>query len=220
MALLLGLFILHLGVKTMRHLQRSSERATRRHDALLATRILRTVLRAELAMGEPGADWSVDGDSVTLRAFRGSAVICATGAAADRMTVAYAGQRLPDPMKDSVEVTTATGRRLVFELLSTESAVTPCPVAWPPEEGMDWRIAGSVPRDAVFARVFESGSYHLQAAALRYRIGGGGRQPLTPAVWQDAGTGFRLVDSALVLELEPNEGYGAPRSGFLSWTVR
>lgn len=216
-ALLLGLFVVHLGLTTIQRLKGFQERAARRHDTLTASRISRTVLRGELARGEAGVDWIVARDSVAVRAFRGTGAVCPSAGGVDELVVAYRGDRLPDPVKDSVEVTTAEGERAVLDLLSSDPSPGACPGASPGESPTRWRVDGTVPTGTVLGRIFESGSYHLTGAALRYRIGAGGRQPLTPSVWRDAGTGMFIGDSAVVLELEPRPGYGPPRSGFLVW---
>lgn len=216
-ALLLGLFVVHLGLTTIQRLRTFQERSGRRHDTLTATRISRTVLRGELARGLAGVDWTVGRDSVAVRAFRGTGVVCLDGTGADELLVAYRGDRLPDPVKDSVEVTTTAGERAVLDLLSSRPSTAACPGASPVEAPTRWRVDGTIPDGAVLARIFESGSYHLTDAAFRYRIGAGGRQPLTPSVWRDAGTGMSVVDGAVVLELEPRAGYGSRRSGFLVW---
>jgi hypothetical protein len=216
-ALLLGLFVVHLGLTTVLRLRRFQERAERRHDVLVATRISRTVLRGELARGEAGVDWIVGRDSAAVRAFRGTGVVCLRGEGPDELVVAYRGDRLPAPVKDSVEVTTSGGGRVVLDLLSSEPAAGPCPGVASGETPVRWLLGGTVPPDAVLGRVFESGSYHFANAALRYRIGAGGRQPVTPSVWRDAGTGMSVGDSAVVLKLEPRAGWGPSRSGFLVW---
>lgn len=219
-ALLLGAFVVHLGLSTVLSLQRQQERSSRRLEALLASRVASTVLRGELERGRPGRDWSVGPDSVALRAFRGTGVICELGLAAGEIAVAYVGDRLPDPAKDSVEIIDSEGSLAHFDLLDSKPLSRPCIVASTAEALLEWRVDGTVPSDAVVARVFEVGSYHLVGSALRYRIGAGGRQPLTPEVWRDAGTGLALSESAAVMTLEPLPGHGPPRSEFLVWLAR
>ncbi len=214
-ALLLGLFVVHLALTTTQRLERYRERAARRHDALLSTRVARTVLRGELARS--GGDWSVGQDSLGLRAFRGTAVLCQAGAGPAEVVVAYRGDRLPEPTKDSAEVIVGDGGRVVLGLRSAEATALPCAWAAPGESVQLWRLDGSLPAGAVVVRVFETGSYHLTGSALRYRVGAGGRQPLTPEVWRDAGTGFDSRDSLLFLDLAFRPGHGPDRSGFLTW---
>lgn len=216
-ALLLGLFVVHLGLTTLHRLDRFEQRASRRQDALLSTLIARTALRGELARGEAGRDWTVGGDSVALRAFRGTAVVCAVSASGLELVVAYRGDRQPDPAKDSVEVTGADGSITAVRLSSNGPSSAPCPLASAGEVVQAWTVESAVPSGALLVRVFESGSYHLAGSALRYRIGAGGRQPLTPEVWRDAATGLTRSDSAVILELAPFPGYGADRAEFLTW---
>ncbi len=52
----------------------------------------------------------------------------------------------------------------------------------------------------VLARLFERGSYHVSGAALRYRRGRGGRQPLTPEVFDTPPSGFVKEGGSLALE--------------------
>ena len=217
-ALLLGLFLVHLGLETVLRMDRFQERWERRHEALLSSRIARSVLRGELARS--GGAWSSAGDSLRLRASRGTGVVCDVGPAADELLVSFRGDRYGDPTKDSVELVTDQGDITVLALRSSAPAATPCAVGVAGEEARVWRVEGAVPPDVVLARNFEVGSYHLAGSALRYRLGGGGRQPLTPQVWEDAGTRLASVDSALVLELAPRPGYGSSRSDFLWWLAR
>ena len=98
-----------------------------RADELVALRVSRHVLRRELRHGLPGRDWSVDADSLSLRAFRGTAIVCAADSVAAEVVVAYRGDRAPDPSKDSVLLVTADGRSAVRALTGTGVASTPCP---------------------------------------------------------------------------------------------
>lgn len=219
-ALFLGLFVMHLGLLTMHRLDRFEERVSRRHDALLSARITRTVLRGELARGQPARDWSVAADSLALRAFRGMGVVCGAPASAGTLVVAYSGDRRPDPEKDSVELTHADGTTSFARFDGAVPSSAACALATPAESVDEWTLDPPAPGGAVVARVFESGSYHLAGSALRYRIGAGGRQPLTPEVWSDGATGLTVRDSTVVLELGPLPGYGPHRAGFLAWRVR
>ena len=217
-ALLLGLLLVHLGFTTLRRLDRFQEEAGRRQDALVASRIAGTVLRGELARTD--GSWRVSDDSLALRAFRGTGVVCAVGPGADDVVVAYRGDRYGDPSKDSVEIVTTEGSVSVLALRSVAPSAVSCPGALADEEIRGWRVDGAVPVDAVLARIFESGSYHLTGSALRYRIGAGGRQPLTPEVWRDATSGLVASDSVVMLELTPLPGYGRGASAFLGWVGR
>ena len=112
--LLLGVFLVHLAIVTVQRLARFQERAMHRQDVVLATRIARTALRGELARS--GAAWTAAGDSIRLRAFRGTGVVCPTRPAPDALVVAYAGDRRADPLKDSVEVVALEGHVTVVDL--------------------------------------------------------------------------------------------------------
>lgn len=116
--------------------------------------------------------WS--GDSVAVRAFRGSGLPC--GSTADGVFVRYTGDRLPDPAKDSVLIV-GGGLEYALMLFDAGPAAGLC-VALTGETILELTTIGTPPQDAILL-VFESGSYHLSGNALRYRIGAGGRQPLT-----------------------------------------
>ncbi|MDA1103771.1 MAG: hypothetical protein O2956_09275 [Gemmatimonadetes bacterium] len=219
-ALVLGLFVLHLGLDTVGALRRSQARLESRQDALVALRVARHVLRTELGWADGTRDWSADVDSLSLRAFRGTGVICGTVSSTE-VTVAYRGARAPDPTKDSLEVLYADGTvryvALAAALAPGGAAVVGCEAL--AEDGAigSWRFEPALPPGPVVARVFERGSYHLTGSALRYRRGASGRQPLTPEVWIDASTGFRLDGTGVVLEVTPRTDAGPPWRGLLSW---
>ncbi|MBR9989779.1 MAG: hypothetical protein KFH98_08500 [Gemmatimonadetes bacterium] len=116
--------------------------------------------------------WSAD--SLAVRAFRGAGLPC--GSTGGGVIVRYTGDRLPDPAKDSVLI---VGAGLEYALLLFDASPAPglC-AALSGETVLELTTTGTPPQDAVLL-VFESGSYHLTTNALRYRIGAGGRQPLT-----------------------------------------
>lgn len=116
--------------------------------------------------------WS--SDSLAVRAFRGSGLPCGTSPGG--VLVRYTGDRLPDPAKDSVLVVRAAADAAVM-LLAVAPAVGRC-AALAGETILRLETSEPVPLAAVLL-LFESGSYHLSTRALRYRIGSGGRQPLT-----------------------------------------
>lgn len=217
-ALLLGLFLIHLGLTTTAHLRTAGATMGTRLDLLTATRIVRSVLRRELGRGVADRDVVVAGDSLRLRVFRGTGVVCSTDPTASEVMVAYRGDRRPQPAKDSVEVTASDGSLSHQDLVGWSAASTGCPGVAPEEELMMWRLDGPLPAGSVVARLYETGSYHLVAGALRYRIGAGGRQPLTPDVWSR--TDFVVGDSAVRLHLEPRAAVGSTVSEFLVWGRR
>lgn len=215
-ALLLGLFVVHLGLSTMARFRAVQAGLAERTDGLVAMRVGRHLLRSELSHGRPGRDWSVSDDSLVLRAFRGTALVCPYDTASVELTVAYGGDRRPDPSKDSVLLVDALGGREVRALVAVTSAADPCSAADPVAQ-RTWRFDASVPVGTVLARLFERGSYHLNASALRYRRGASGRQPLTPEIWSSE-TRWVRSGGRLVLEAHNRD----PRAGqawslFLSW---
>jgi hypothetical protein len=217
-ALLLGLVVVHLGLDSLRRLGTARERMAARTDALVALRVSRHVLRREMRHGVRGADWEVGGDSLALRAFRGTALVCGNDSSTADLLVSYAGDRDPDPTKDSVLLVTAEGDGSVRALLGTAAPPTAC-------AGLDsagaaaWRLDTPAPAGTVAAKLFERGSYHLSGSALRYRRGAGGRQPLTPEVWS-AGTRWTVTDGRVGVELLPRDSVaGPPWSGLVSAAV-
>ena len=219
MALLLGLFLIHLALTTVTELSARQAEASRRLDALTAARVTRTVLRGELDRGRPD-DWIVRDDSLRLRAFRGTAIVCQVDSSAAALTVGYRGDRLPEPTKDSVELIGGDGSVVRLALDGSTSTSQPCPLAEPGEEVLRWLLSGPPPAEVVVARLFESGSYHLAGSALRYRRGAGGRQPLTPEVWRDPATGFASADSSAFMTLTSTVPQGTVDDEFLVWLRR
>lgn len=219
-ALLLGLFVLHVGLSTLAHVHRAYASMTSRLDALTAGRIARTVLRRELGRGVAPIDWSASADSLRLRAFRGAGFVCAPGRSAEEVVVAYRGDRLPEPAKDSLEVTTVDGVTARFDLESRGAAAAPCLGADSMEVILRLGAPETLPAGAVLVRVFETGSYHFSGGALRYRVGYGGRQPLTPEVWQNRPTGFLPGDSTVRMRWIPDGPTGRSVSEFLAWAAR
>ena len=141
-------------------------------------RIARYTLAQELRMGLAGIDWVADdGDSVAVRAVRGTGVRCAS-VPPPRWVVRYTGLRRPDPAKDSLLVLANDGVWRVADLVRARARPGACGDG---AGGEVWELNPAVP-GAVVGRVFERGSYHVAAGAFRYRPGRGGRQPLTAQV--------------------------------------
>ncbi len=215
-ALVLGMLVVHLGLNTLQRIKSAQVRLAVRSDALVALRVGRYVLRRELRRARPGRDWVLDRDSLSLRAFRGTAFVCPNDSATVELTVSYSGDRRPDPSKDSVLLFTREGEWEVRALAAVGSAPTSC---GPVGTGSlaTWRLDEAAPPGTVLARLFERGSYHLSGSALRYRRGLSGRQPLTPEIWSTA-TGWTRSGARVGLELFPRDAdAGQPWSGFLSW---
>ena len=149
------------------------------------TRLIHHVLGTEIAYGQPGVDWTIIGEELHLRAFRGIAIRCATELP-QGWAVAVSGYRSPDPDKDSVLVLSEDGRWSVSALTRSLR-----------RRGLDcrrvagfstevWLLDPPVDRPLV-GMYFERGAYRFSDGAFRYRRG---------AAWQPlTGTGI-AVDSA------------------------
>lgn len=168
------------------------------------------ILESELRYLEPSADLTGGPDSIRIRAFRGAGVLC--GASGREVRLHYTGVRRPDPDKDSVLLVTGGGELGPFGLESAAGAVQG--EAWERPLGCDgaglMRLTLSVSPGPVsgVGLVFETGAYHLRNGALRYRRGGGGRQPLTEGLLDDPE--IEWVSDAAVLVL-PLLGDSLPR---------
>lgn len=169
-------------------------------------RMARYTLEQELKTGLAGIDWAAGGgDSVAVRAFRGTGVRCAR-APLPLWVVRYTGLRRPDPAKDSVLVLAADGVWRVAELVRARSGACGDGAG-----GEVWELNPVVP-EAVVGRVFERGSYHVAAGAFRYRPGRGGRQPLTAQVLRTgagAASGVSGRGAGLDLRLAFEQAHGA-----------
>lgn len=136
-------------------------------------------------------------DSLALRSFRGLGLICS--AAGTVVTVRYRGDRLPDARKDSVLIV-GTALELAVQLLDarTDDDDAACK-----EEGghaivrLSLGEGGTLAAHAGALLVFESGRYFLAARALRYRLGGEGRQPLTAELMRHPETRFVPLDAGV-----------------------
>ena len=187
-ALLLLLLLVQLTWGVASRAARAASALEAGAEGLAAERAAWWVLRDELAAAVPGRDRTVPaGDSVALRAFRGSAPVCAGDGADGRVRVRWSGVRRPEAGKDSVLLLAGDGAWRALDLVETEG---------PAGCGVDggagwerWRLGGPAP-GATLVRVYERGSYHLSGGALRYRRGAAGRQPLTPEVLDDDASGL------------------------------
>lgn len=161
-----------------------------------ATAVALAVLGAE-TRETVADDLSFGDDSVALRAFRATAIVCDT--ADTHAFLRWTGSRLPDPTKDSLLVL-RYGLELALPVAAPVT-VTHDACAGPPAERII-RIEAGALRTGDVALVFERGSYHLADRALRWRVGNAGRQPLTAEVFDDAASGFTTGDPA-ALYLRP-----------------
>jgi len=213
-ATLLGAFLVHLGLTTLLRVDQFSRTLSYRHDVVMSVRVTRRVLQGELSRAGRGEDLIVGDDSIAVRAFRGVGIVCVPigGRVA---VVAYRGSRQVDPAKDSLEVVGADGSLTVLDLVGARASGTPCPIAVGREGVQEWVTDRDLPTDAVLVRPFERGSYHLSNSAFRYRRGAGGRQPLTPDVWDDPSTKFERRGSTVRVTLAPADAPKRGWSGFL-----
>lgn len=133
---------------------------------------------------------AIGGDSAAFRVLRGTGVVCAVDIGSVR--VRLRASRAPDATKDSL-LWLDGAAEVPLALSSVASDPAGC-AAGSGEAVFRMSTSGSPPPAAVVL-LFERGVYYLQGSALRYRRGAGGRQPLTEALLDDAGSGFAL-DSA------------------------
>ncbi len=160
-----------------------------------ALRVTAAVLRSELRWLAPQRDVrAVAGDSIAVRLFRGTGVVC--GRDGDRLLVRYRGARLPSADKDSVLVRTDSAESA--HALTRIDAGALCDGQ--PAVGILLDPAPPVP--ALMAFVFESGTYYVRDRALRFRLGREGRQPLTDERFATSGPGVAL-DAAGAAALVP-----------------
>lgn len=134
-------------------------------------------------------------ESLRVRAVRGSGVVCGTDG--NDILVRYRGARLPNPRKDSL-ILVAAGEPAEAPPLALTG------VAADDACGGSLRLTLSgapLPSRAVVL-VYETGTYYLADAALRYRAPGAGRQPLTEAVVGPAAFAVGGPGAALRLSLE------------------
>lgn len=212
----LGLFLLHLGLITLDRLRLSELRSRDRHDVLLSARVVRSVIGRELRYLDAERDLAADGEALSLRAFRGVALACAADVEASAYLVAFVGARRPDPAKDSLELVFPDGTVSHAALAGARDATEPCALADPAYDPMVWQVDSMPVSMPVALRLYERGSYHLSGSAFRYRVGAGGRQPLTPEVWDDRETGWHVTDASLSVVLTPRDGAEAWQA-FLTW---
>ena len=199
-AVVCGLLIVQLSLAGLARVRAVELRLTRRSETLAALRTSRVVLRRELRFGVRGIDWlDFAPDSIRLRAFRGVGVVCPGGAGAPDLLVAWSGTRAPQPAKDSVLLLTARGAWIRADLLNIRPTSDRC-AADPRTDVARWHLSLAPEESIVLARLFERGSYHVSGAALRYRRGRGGRQPLTPEAFDTPPSAFVTTGGSLALE--------------------
>jgi hypothetical protein len=208
LALLLGWGLAYLALATFARQRTLQVKMTRRAEALATVRTARNVLHAETRVGDPARDgWSVGTDSLAIRAFRGTALMCPLAGPSSEILVQVEGTRRPDVSKDSVLVVGEGGVAMALQLESRSRVEGGCPRG-PGGTLERWGLSGEVPPGSVVARYFERGSYHLANGALRYRRGAGGRQPLTPSILDDGESRFEDRDGGVGVRLRANASAG------------
>lgn len=140
-------------------------------------RLIHHLLATEVGHGQAHEDWTIDADILALRAFRGVGIACRTQPDVG-WGVATSGYRSPAPDKDSVMVFSPAAGWQVSRLVRTARAGTLDCLDMPGFSTEVWSL--DPPRPGALAGVyFERGQYRFSSGAFRYRVGGGGWQPLT-----------------------------------------
>jgi hypothetical protein len=180
LVILLLAFVVPAGWTLLAGHRRAGARMVERAEALETVRTVDWILREEVDGSLEGRDWTaLDGDSMSLRVFRGHALLDPAMPGQGTVLACYRGARAPSPEKDSVLLLGVDGQWQAHDLLSRTPLSTDCEDLVHGGSSERWTLSPN-PDGAVLARVFETGSYHLADGALRYRRGEGGRQPLTP----------------------------------------
>jgi type II secretory pathway component PulJ len=209
-AILLTAMVIQGGWTVMATLRKAGGRTADRAEGLETVRTTAWLLGEEFQGTLPLRDWwAGEGDSVTVRAYRGLALV--TGIGADGVEVCFRGVRSPNPEKDSVLFLGEGGEWTAHALEGRTRGESGCS-----GDGKGWAESWRVdpePGTARLGRIYERGSYHLTLGALRYRRGGGGRQPLTPIRISD-GT-LEVADGGLRWSLLLSDPWG--RADTLSW---
>ncbi|MEZ4417447.1 MAG: hypothetical protein R3E10_16960 [Gemmatimonadota bacterium] len=206
LGVLLAVLVLAMGFQGMARLQRALTHATARSELESAFAAVTRILGDELRAGVPGRDWWVyPPDSVAVRAFRGTATVCAARGA--ELTVSFRGDRVAVPAKDSVLVLDGDSRWSVAALTRVGPSSGPCGNGRPER----WVLDRSIP-DATVVRLYERGVYILAGGTLRYRRGAAGRQPLTYARLDSLGSRLTSGSASVGLVLS---GIGGGSAGLV-----
>lgn len=198
--LLLTAIVLSLTWTAVVRFRGAVEDLVARSEALQTERTTWHTLAAEVRAGSPRDRVVLSREALELRAFRGVAHACPEALDPDAGTVAYEGDRLPDPRKDSLLVLDAGGGWSTVRITSREPAVARCESSGA-SLNERWGWEPDLEKEPVLLRVFERGSYHLANDAFRYRIGAAGRQPLTPSRLVSDASSFS-GDSLLTVRIE------------------
>lgn len=186
-AITLTLVLVTLSAQSVQHFVRRGFAGLARAEWDQQSALAGSVLTAELRRASTSEDWTVQaGDSVRIRAFRGTGWICGTQPAPNpRVIVVFVGDRVPNPAKDSMLVFGAQDRPAVLRLRGRRTGVT-CP-SLPGRPAEAWDIGPTTPTEGLL-RLFESGAYSVSNGSLRYRVGRGGRQPVVGSTFDSAST--------------------------------
>ena len=208
LALLLGWLVTSLALATLARQREMQVGMSRRADALAATRTARHLITRELrTMGPDEVKWRLPADSLSIRAYRGVAVVCPGGGAARELAVQWEGLRAPEAAKDSVWVLGANGEEKVVALVETLAPRAPC-MGLPEASGALWVLSDPPPDQPLLSAYFERGTFHLSDGALRYRRGEGGRQPVTPESFLTPPSSFEPWGDGVVARLVPDGSPG------------
>lgn len=178
-------------------------RMTGRAEEDEAVRVIRGVLVDELRGAGAADHGTAGGDSVALRAYRSSVVVCEP-TAGNEWRVASRGLRRGDPEKDSVRILGVDGRWREGRLTRVGGRPGPC---GDPSGTEWWRVEPPQEVPPLLIRAFERGGYHMASGTLRYRRGAGGRQPLTPELFGGRGSSLEAMPWGIEVRLEtPGDG--------------
>lgn len=180
-AVLLGLLLAQLALARMTAQQAYTAEAVRTATHVLAAEVRRTRPQDVRALAR---------DSLALRSFRGTGILCSANGA--DIHVRYRGDRIPDVRKDSVLL--LPSERAV-PLVDVRAAPAECALQ-PGEVTLALRLTIPAVNEAAVL-IFESGAYYLTARALRYRLGAEGRQPLTTEAFIHPQTRFEAATGAV-----------------------
>lgn len=185
-------------IRTQVRLASAGIERTSRADAL---RVASLVIGAETRAVAPADIHGIGPDSLTVRIFRGTGIVCAHE---DDVThVRYRGFRQPDPAKDSVLVADTE------EVVSVSGYATARPCHKTGEVSLALRLGGAPQRVGTVLLVFETGTYYFSTRALRFRRGDEGRQPITDEMLDDRHTGFTPAGSAFSARITMRAGQRA-----------
>jgi hypothetical protein len=162
------------------------------NDVVRATRY---IIGSELRFSAAPDIRAIAAESLGGRWFRASGIPCA----ADNTSVwiRFQGIRGVDTRKDSMLVLEPAGEIASDAARLSNDNDNPQCVAGTGESifRIPTPIPGGDARDVTAVLIFESGNYYLATRALRYRLGGEGRQPVTEEYFRDGVSRFASLPS-------------------------